>query len=289
VVASTPRDTANRPTPATAAAATSGATSAATPLTRADSEAIAAAVARRLTQRKAAPAAEPSQRELDSIRMELQRSITDSVIKMLAASRRGFHPESIPVGPGMVRILPGFASPAPLIGDLRRGATRVVIKDLADASSDGSLGDLAKTLTDSLAQIVGRRDSTRIFVGDRVRETARGFSDPHSLGIRMSADAVLEGSVESRGNNVQLAVVLHAVRDERLDRSFRRGGPRATAPLLAAEVASDISGWLDRHRIAEGPLRANVDSILQQTRHLRDSLRRRPNARPDSTPGQPTA
>jgi tRNA A-37 threonylcarbamoyl transferase component Bud32 len=281
VVASAPRDTAIPPSPAAVPAATA--------LTRADSEAIAAAVARRLTQRKAAPVVALSQKEFDSIRIDVERSVTDSVIKMLATNRRGFHPESIRVGPGIVPIVPGIGMPGPLIGDLRRGTTRVVVKDVADASPDGSLGDLAKTLTDSLGRILGRRDSTRIFVGDRVREAGRGFSDPHSLGIKMSADAVVEGSLESRGNNVQLVVVLHAVRDERLDRSFRRSGPRATAPVLAAGVASDIVGWLDGHRIAEGPLRVNLDSILQQTRRLRDSLRKRPAARPDSSPDQPTA
>src|SRR5436309_11467539 len=101
-------------------------------LTRSDSDAIAKAVFKRLSQRKPAPAAAISQRELDSLRMAVEKSVTDSVLRMLAGARRGFRPDSARTGIVPVPGIPPEAAHLSLPGLGTPGVPlRVVLVDVA--------------------------------------------------------------------------------------------------------------------------------------------------------------
>src|ERR1051325_10692347 len=117
-------------------------------LTRSDSDAIATAVNKRLSQRKPAPAAAVSQKELDSLRMAVEKWVTDSVLRMLAVTRRGFRPDSARHRRGPLPSPPPEAGAPPMAGlGTPGGPLSVVVEDVVDGSREHGLGDLARGLT----------------------------------------------------------------------------------------------------------------------------------------------
>jgi TolB-like protein len=238
-------------------------------LTRADSEAIAASVARQMNRKRAAPAAGLSQQNLDSIRNEVERSVTDSVMRMLAAAP--------PRSPGIppVRSLSGAGFGAPV---------RVVLAEVADRSADKSLGRLAGALTDSLRRLLQRRPQTALLPRREVGMALQRSGDLRALGQELGADYVVRGFVEGAGgDSVQVVFELLDSHDPRYAKSLRHTSLRADAASLPGMVTPMIASWLDRRQEANGagsrfgiPSQAQRESLLQQSRRLRDSLRRRP-------------
>ena len=270
-------DTTHRPLPTDTSAALRPT------LTRSDSDAIARAVNRRLSQRKAAPAAGVSQKDLDSIRVGLEKSITDSVLQMLAAARRGNVPiPGLPPGTGHPAF-PGLSAPT--------GPISVVVPDVVDGSKDHTLGDLARGLTDSLGRMLARRPGTRVVSGDQVRGAATPGMSPQALGEALGADAVVQSLVQIRGDSIRMQVLLRDIKGGRNFRTLRREVPRGDAASLAGIIGAELTGWLDGARtdvrIGTGFNffnRAAVDSAIRAARLLREQAGRRPPARPDSPP-----
>jgi TolB-like protein len=253
-------------------------------LTRSDSDAIAKAVNRRLSQRKAAPAAAAvSAKELDSIRIGLEKSITDSVLQMLAAARRGIAPiPGIPPGLGQL-VSPALGAPT--------GPHSFVVQDVVDGSRDHSLGDLARGLTDSLGRLLQRRPGIRVVSGDQARVVATPGMSPQALGDAFGADAVLQSLLQVRGDSIRMQVLLHDIKGGRIFRTFRREVPRADAASLAGMVGTELTRWLDgggsAARMGTGFNffnRAAVDSAIRAARRLRDQPGRRAPPRPDTPP-----
>jgi serine/threonine-protein kinase len=274
-------DTTHRPLPTDTSAALRPT------LTSADSDAIAKAVNRRLSQRKAAPAAALSQRQLDSIRVGLEKSITDSVLGMLAAARRGSVPiPGLPPGTGHP-VFPGLGAPT--------GPLSVVVQDVVDGSKDHTLGELARGLTDSLGRMLARRPGTRVVSGNQVRVVATPGMSSQSLGEALGADAVVQSLVQVHGDSVRMQVLLRDVKAGRSLRMTRREAPRGDAASLAGMIGAEITGWLDGARsdvrIGTGFNffnRAAVDSAISAARRHREQTGRRPPVRPDSPPsGRP--
>jgi serine/threonine-protein kinase len=270
-------DTTHRPLPTDTSAALRPT------LTRSDSDAIARAVNRRLSQRKAAPAAGVSQKDLDSIRVGLERSITDSVLGMLAAARRG----NVPI-PGLP---PGTGHPAFPGLSVPTGPLSVVVPDVVDGSKDHSLGELARGLTDSLGRMLARRPGTRVVSGNQVRVVATPGMSSQSLGEALGADAVVQSLVQVHGDSIRMQVLLRDVKAGRNFRMMRREAPRGDAASLAGTIAAELTGWLDGARtdvrIGTGFNffnRAAVDSAIGAARRLREQAGRRRPVRPDSPP-----
>src|SRR5206468_6502561 len=197
-------------------------------LTRSDSDAIAKAVFKRLSQRKPAPAAAISQRELDSLRMAVEKSVTDSVLRMLAGARRGFRPDSARHGIVPVPGIPPEAAHPSMPGLGTPGVPlSVVVEDVADGSRDHTLGELARGLTDSLGKLLARRPATRIQAGDPVRAFITPGTSPQALGEALGADAVLTSLIQVRGDSIRLQVLLRDIKKGRNFRLMRRQVPRA--------------------------------------------------------------
>jgi len=261
-------------------------------LTRSDSDAIAKAVFKRLSQRKPAPAAAISQRELDSLRMAVEKSVTDSVLRMLAGARRGFRPDSARHGIVPVPGIPPEAAHPSMPGLGTPGVPlSVVVEDVADGSRDHTLGELARGLTDSLGKLLARRPVTRIQAGDPVRAFITPGTSPQALGEALGADAVLTSLIQVRGDSIRLQVLLRDIKKGRNFRLMRRQVPSAEAASLAGAIAPEIVGWLDTGTAGALTLpgfspfnRAALDSVMRNARRFRDQAGRRPPVRPDSPP-----
>jgi tRNA A-37 threonylcarbamoyl transferase component Bud32 len=297
--AGVPGDTAHRPLPtAHQLTPTDTAGSSRQLLTRADSDAIAAAVSRRLSQRKApAPAPGVTQKELDSIRMEVQRLVTDSVMRMFASARVGIKVE--PGGKGM-GVLPGLPVPGEIWhpGEkIRGGPIRLVLQDVLDRTGDTSQAALARAVTDSLVGILGHLPGIHVVSGEPVRAALKRGVEPTALGATFGADAVVMGYLQPRGDSIRLYLVLRDPQHPVNNRSIRSARPRSESAGLPRALADQLTGWLEKRQAARQARsfdfnfntfdRAALDSVLRDARRIRDSVRRRPQPRPDSPPKPP--
>src|ERR1043166_806171 len=264
-------------------------------LTRADSDAIAAAVSRRLSRRKApAPTPGVTQKELDSIRADVQRLVTDSVMRMFASARVGIKVE--PGGKGMGG-LPGLPTPGEIWhpGDMIRGGPmRLVLQDVADRSPDTSQAALARAVTDSLVGILGHRPGIHLVSGEPVRAALKRGAEPPALGATFGADAVVMGYLQARGDSLRLYLVLRDPQHPTNNRSIRSARPRSEGAGLPRALADQLTAWLDRRQAGRQARgfdfnfntfdRAALDSVLRDARRIRDSVRRHSLQRPDSPP-----
>jgi TolB-like protein len=237
-----------------------------------------------MSQRKPAPAAGISPKELDSIRADVQQSVTDSVMRMLATTRRG-EPRSPPLGvefPSLVGI-PG-----------REPAARLLLPGVIDGSRDKSLGPLAEGLTDSLRRVLSRRRGIQLLDAGKLGISGKLLGDARLLAREAGADYVVQGVVRALGDDsVQVVMTLLDASDSRISKSLHHAGLRTDAAALPATVAPTVDAWLE-HRLAgrsvqrfRFPTARSIDSIIRQSERLRDSLRKRPRPRRDSSP--PTA
>src|ERR1043166_1739648 len=265
-------------------------------LTRADSDAIAAAVSRRLSRRKApAPTPGVTQKELDSIRADVQRLVTDSVMRMFASARVGIKVE--PGGKGMG--VPGLPAPGEIWHPsemIRGGPMRLVLQDVADRSPDTSQAALARAVTDSLVGILGHRPGIHLVSGEPVRAALKRGAEPTALGATFGADAVVMGYLQTRGDSIRLYLVLRDPQHPVNNRSIRSARPRSEAAGLPRALADQLTGWLDKRQAGRQARgfdfnfntfdRAALDSVLRDARRIRDSVRRHSLQRPDS-PSKP--
>ena len=171
-------------------------------LTRADSEAIAASVTKRMAQQRPA-AIGLTRRGLDSIRDLVEKSVTDSVLRMIGPTRRGtgqlLDPQTI------VRL----GELGGVVDQRKFGAKRpfrVVIPPLIDRSADQSLGALAAAIGDSLARSAGHKPMVLVISGMTGRAVARLFENPLMPGIDPGADAAVQGIVRPVGEDSVEAV-----------------------------------------------------------------------------------
>ena len=232
-------------------------------LTRADSEAIAAAFARRILERRGseqgaaanppsvapaplqgsgpapAPALVIPTRELDSLRIQVEHLVADSVLRVLSLTRRE--------GARSLRG-PGFPFPPDLaLATGRRigGPARIVVLQVVDVSRERALGELATTLTDSLVQALRRNSHTQVLSGGRVDQLERQFGNDQVLGMSLGASMVLRGSLARRQDSLMLFVAMFDTREQRYVRSFRSQAPRSNPVLLSDALAVQIREWLD--------------------------------------------
>jgi hypothetical protein len=254
-------------------------------LTRADSEAIAASVAKRMSQKRPA-AIGLTQRGLDSIRDLVEKSVTDSVLRMIGSAGRG----AGLLGEAQTVMKVGDASG--IIGPgnpLVRRPYRVAIPPLSDRSPDQSLGGVTTAIAESLSRSAKRQPMVRVYTGANARSAARTFESPRPPGVDAGADALVQGVVQPVGSDsVEVVFELRVARNARTAKTIRHATSKDDAGLLAGIVTPMITSWIEylekesRPTRMTGFNRSSFDSMLQATQRLRDSARRRPVPRPDS-------
>jgi serine/threonine protein kinase len=259
-------------------------------LTRADSEAIAASVAKRMNrQRPAVPGL--TQRELDSIRNVVEKSVTDSVLRMIGPARRGT--PGLPDAQTMVKLgdIAGLT-------DLRimggRRPFRVAIPPLADGSPDQSLHGLAAAIAESLSRAAKRQPLVRVFTGASGRSLAQRLESPHPPGDDAGADALVQGVVRPvGGDSVEAVFQLRDGSNLAVAKMVRHAMLKEEAAMLPAAVTPMITAWIEYRERESRPARATgfspqvLDSMLRETQRLRENFRRKPTSRPDSAPPRP--
>jgi TolB-like protein len=242
-------------------------------------------VDRRLNRRKAAaPAGGISPKDLDSIRAEVQHSVTDSVMRMLAGARRGTARDA-PLTAEFPRFMGVPALTAPV---------RLLVPDVVDGSRDQSLGELATGLTASLRRQLSRRPGTQLLDARKLGIAGKPVAEARQLAREAGADYVVQGVVRAVGDDsVRVVLALHDANDPRFTKSLEHASLRVNAAALPAAIAPMAEAWLD-HRLATRsfqplhiPNRASIDSIVRQSQRWRDSIRKPPQPRADSIP--PTA
>jgi hypothetical protein len=241
-----------------------------------------------MNQQRSAPSAALSQAAVDSIKAEVERSVYDSVRRMLAG-----RPSFILNTPGLgTPRLPG--TPNPPVNPEGRRVLRIAVQDVLDGSRDKSLGGLASALTDSLRKIAGRRPATDLLSLDKVRTASSPRGNPEAIARELGADVLLRGIVEIRGDSARFTVVLHDVNAGQFSKSLRAAAPIADAASIMDPVSGPLTGWLDQRRPGGrtaqiyniGPGGA-VDSALRYARQLRDSVAKSRGRKPDSIPPRP--
>ena len=254
-------------------------------LTRADSEAIAASVAKRMSQQRPA-AVGLTQRGLDSIRDLVEKSVTDSVLRMIGPAGRGAGLLSEAQTIVKLGEIGGVLGPG---NPLMRRPYRVAIPPLADRSPDLSLGGVTAAIAESLSRSAKRQPMVRVYTGANARSAARAFESPRPPGVDAGADALVQGVVQPVGSDsVEVVFELRVANNARSAKTLRHATVKADAGLLAGIVTPIISSWIEylekesRPTRVTGLNRASLDSMLRATQHLRDSTRRRPTSRPDS-------
>ncbi len=254
-------------------------------LTRADSEAIAASVARRMTQ-EPPPAAGLTQGDIDSIRHEVTRAVTDSLMRMLGPARPNFGPGPDP----KVNVGSGEPGARTDIWIESRRPLRVVIPPLADGSPDQSLRGLAVAIADSLSTAALRRPAVQVISGPAARLALQRFGNPRLAGREGGGDALVQGIVNPVGDSVEAIFTLHDATNPRYRKSLRHAVPRSDAAALPGLVTTMIVAWIGNREEASRSARAGVgfsrfqiDSVVREAQRLREAMRKRPT-RPDSSP-----
>ena len=242
-----------------AAPATSSPTSPSSPtppsvLTRVDSEAIAASVTKRMAQQRPA-AIGLTQRGLDSIRNLVEKSVTDSVLRMIGPTRRGtgqLDPQTI------VRL----GELGGVVDQRKFGAKRpfrVVIPPLIDRSTDQSLGALAAAIGDSLARSAGHKPMVLVISGMTGRAVARLFENPLMPGIDPGADAAVQGMVGPVGeDSVEVVFQLKDGSGTRSAKTIRHATTRDQAGTLPGVVTPMVTGWIEYLEKESRPTRAAI-------------------------------
>jgi len=96
---------------------------------------------------------------------------------------------------------------------LKSDAISVAVLPLAVVGSDANLADFATGLTEELMQVFGREPGLRVVARTSVQGvTARGL-EVRTLGQRLGARAILEGSVRQAGARIRLVVTLVDAQD----------------------------------------------------------------------------
>jgi serine/threonine protein kinase len=254
-------------------------------LTRADSEAIAASVARRMTQ-TTRPTVGLTQRDIDSIRNDVTRAITDSLMRMIGPSRPNFGP-----GPGpKISSGVGEAGANTDIWIETRRPVRIAIPPLSDGSPDQSLRGLAVAIADSLSADARRRPGVQVLSGAAGRNAQQRFGNPRYAGWAGAADAMVHGLVNPVGDSVEAIFTLHDATNPRVGKTIRHAVPRSDAAQLPGLVTTMIGPWIANReetsratRAGVGFSRFQIDSVVREAQRLREAMRKRPT-RPDSSP-----
>jgi serine/threonine protein kinase len=264
---------------------TTGAAPAPSVLTRADSEAIAASVARRMTQ-TTRPTVGLTQRDIDSIRNDVTRAITDSLMRMIGPTRPNFGP-----GPGpKISTGVGEAGANTDIWIETRRPVRIAIPPLSDGSPDQSLRGLAVAIADSLSADARRRPGVQVLSGAAGRNAQQRFGNPRYAGWAGAADAMVHGLVNPVGDSVEVIFTLHDATNPRVGKTIRHAVPRSDAAVLPGLVTTMIGPWIANReetsratRAGVGFSRFQIDSVVREAQRLREAMRKRPT-RPDSSP-----
>jgi len=178
-------------------------------------------------------------REVDSVRVQVEHAIGDSVLRTLAMVRnmRG----RIPTAPG-VTVPPELAPPAGAF----RGRPRLVVLDVVDVSRERNLKDVAAVVTDSMIRQLDRPKNVHILSGSRLDELERQFGSDQVLGMTLGASAVLRSSITSRRDSLMLFVAVFDTRAQRYLTSFRTTAPHQTPEELVGKLVPMIEEWLRR-------------------------------------------
>ncbi len=183
-----------------------------------------------------------SLKELDSIRVQVEHAIGDSVLRTLAMMRnlRG----RVPQAPG-VAVPPEFAPPTTPPG-APSGPDRLVVLNVVDVSRERDLKDVAALVTDSMVHALRREGNVRVLNGERLDELERQFGSDQVLGMSLGASAVLRSSLTTRRDSLMLFVAVFDTRAQRYLRSFRAMAPRNAPEQLAANLVPMFEEWLRR-------------------------------------------
>jgi serine/threonine-protein kinase len=254
-------------------------------LTRADSEAIAASVARRMTQ-TTKPTVGLTQRDIDSIRHDVTKAITDSLMRMIGPTRPNF-------GPGPGPKISAAAEQARAMTDIwieTPRPVRIAIPPVSDGSPDQSLRDVAAAIAESLSADARRRPSVQVLSGAAGRNAQQRFGDPRYAGWSGAADAMVNGLVNPVGDSVEAIFTLHDAKNSRVGKTIRHAVPRSDAAALPGLVKTMIGPWIANReettreaRSGVGFSRFQIDSVVREAQRLREAMRRR-SLKPDSAP-----
>jgi len=91
---------------------------------------------------------------------------------------------------------------------LKSDAVSVAVLPLAVVGSDANLADFATGLMEELMQVFGREPGLRVVARTSVQGVAAQGLDVRTLGQRLGARAILEGSVRQAGTRIRLVVTL---------------------------------------------------------------------------------
>ena len=252
-------------------------------LTRADSEAIAASVARRMTQ-TTKPTAGLTQRDIDSIRHDVTRAITDSLMRMIGPTRPNFGPGP---GPKISAAVEEARANTDIWIETRR-PVRIAIPPVSDGSPDQSLRGVAAAIAESLSADARRRPSVQVLSGAAGRNAQQRFGDPRFAGWAGAADAMVNGLVNPVGDSVEAIFTLHDAKNSRVGKTIRHAVPRSDAAALPGLVTTMIGPWIANReetsreaRSGVGFSRFQIDSVVREAQRLREAMRRR-SLKPDS-------
>jgi serine/threonine-protein kinase len=186
--------------------------------------------------------------QLDSIKIQVEKTLGDSVLKTLAMVRN--LGRRIPAMPPGVTVPPEFGM---LRGDSAGGPRRLVILDVIDVSREHNLADVASAVTDSLVQGLRRRPNTQVLAGKRLEDLEKRFGSDEMLGMSLGASGVLRSSLGVRRDTLTLFVALFDSRTQRYVRSFRTMASRAAPEELSRKMLPLIQEWLDRSPTTHRP------------------------------------
>ncbi|MGQ0703550.1 MAG: serine/threonine-protein kinase [Gemmatimonadales bacterium] len=200
-----------------------------------------------------APGVQYTRGQFDSIRIQVERMVADSILRALARHRTAIRPplqKDLEKGPEF----------APKPGEPGSSPGRLVVLQIVDVSPGRTLGDLATALTDSLVQSLRKKAETgatgggkiQILSGKRVDDLERELQSDQLLGMSLGATTVLRGSLAARRDSLLLFVAMYDTRDQRYLRSFRALAPRTDPGALVSRIVGQMGTGMSRP-VRRGP------------------------------------
>jgi serine/threonine-protein kinase len=179
--------------------------------------------------------------KLDSIRMQAEHIISDSVMKTLSLMRN-FRWRGPSGRPGAVSI-PREFDPGP---NPEKGPLRLAVLGVIDVSRAHELKEIAVAVSDSLVRTLGRREGTQVLGGKKLAQLEEALGSDEMLGMDLGVRFVLRSSLAARGDSLILFVAAFDTRQQRYVQPFRATAPRTQPDELARKISPLITAWLDK-------------------------------------------
>ncbi|HEU5217060.1 MAG TPA: hypothetical protein VFU23_00275, partial [Gemmatimonadales bacterium] len=162
---------------------------------------------------------------------------------------------------------------------------RVIIPPLADSSPDKSLSGVATAVGETLVGSAKQLPMVRVFSGSTARSLMRLFDAPRPPGTGTGAEAAVLGAVRPAGqDSVEVVFQLRDGIALRVVKTITHRVARGDDDRLPALVTPIITSWIEHREQETRAARASgLDSLLRENTRLREMMRRKPPARPDSS------